>query len=44
MKTYKIALEVDEQWLEAINNLTKDVYDTEVCTWLSLEEVERDES
>jgi hypothetical protein len=36
----KITLLVDEGWLEAINNLTLEVYDGETCTWLSIEEVE----
>lgn len=36
----KITLLVDEEWLEAIDNLTREVYDGEVCTWLSIEEVE----
>jgi hypothetical protein len=35
----KITLVVDERWLEAINNLTRDVYEDETCTWLSVEEV-----
>ena len=38
-KMKKITLLVDEEWLEAINNLTQDVYDGETCTWLSIEEV-----
>ena len=29
MNTYRITLEVDEKWLEAINNLTNDVYEGE---------------
>jgi hypothetical protein len=36
--TYIIQLEVDEEWLEAINKLTNDVYENEVCTWISLKE------
>lgn len=35
----EITLVVDEQWLEAINNLTKDIYDGEVCVWKNLKEV-----
>lgn len=35
----KISLLVDDEWLEAINKLTLDVYDGEVCVWLSIEEV-----
>jgi len=34
----KITLVVDEKWLEAINNLTNDVYEDETCTWLSVED------
>jgi len=34
----KITLVVDEKWLEAINNLTNDVYEGETCTWLSIED------
>jgi hypothetical protein len=30
---------VDEKWLEAINNLTRDVYEDETCTWTKMEEV-----
>jgi hypothetical protein len=41
MKTYQIMLEVDEKWLEAINNLTQDIYDGETCTWLSLTELKK---
>lgn len=41
MKTYTITLEVDEQWLEAIRNFTNDIYDGELCRWLSLEESSR---
>jgi len=40
MKTYAISLVVDEEWLEVIKNITKDVYTPEeTCTWVSLEEV-----
>ena len=31
--TYRIQLEVDEKWLEAINKLTQDVWHDEVCQW-----------
>lgn len=34
---YKVTLEVDEQWLQAIKNLTNDVYEGEVMNWLSTE-------
>jgi hypothetical protein len=37
--TYIIQLEVDEEWLEAINKLTNDIYEHEVCKWISLEKV-----
>lgn len=43
MKTFFIQLEVDEKWLEAIDNLTRDVYDGEVCTWLGLQPNEGDD-
>lgn len=36
----KITLIVDEEWLEVINNITRDVYDGEVCEWVSIEEVQ----
>ena len=35
MNKYKITLEVDEQWLQAIKNLTNDVYEGEVMEWIS---------
>jgi hypothetical protein len=35
--TYLIELRVDERWLEAIDKLTNDVYDGEVCQWLRLQ-------
>lgn len=35
----KITLIVDDEWLEAITKLTLDIYDGEVCEWLSVEEV-----
>jgi hypothetical protein len=37
MTTYLIQLEVDAQWLEAIQDLTSEVYDGEVCKWLRLD-------
>jgi hypothetical protein len=40
MKSYSIVLEVDELWLEAINNFTQDVYDGELCRWVELKELE----
>jgi hypothetical protein len=36
----KITLVVDERWLEAINNLTREVYEGEICTWISMEDIE----
>lgn len=39
MPNYKITLEVDEGWLEAINNLTQDVYEGETCKWLEMKEI-----
>lgn len=39
MKKYRITLEVDELWLEAINNFTQDVYDGELCTWTKMKEI-----
>lgn len=39
MSTYAITLEVDEKWLEVIKRVTADVYEGEVCTWLSNQEV-----
>jgi hypothetical protein len=37
MTTYLVELEVDEQWLDAIQEFTKDVYDGEVCKWIKLD-------
>ena len=37
MTTYLIQLEVDAQWLEAIQDLTSEVYDGEICKWLKLD-------
>lgn len=37
----KITLLVDEKWLEAIKNFTQEVYEGEVCQWLSLEEADK---
>jgi hypothetical protein len=39
VKTYKISLIVDSEWLEVLQNVTKDVYDGETLQWVSLEEV-----
>jgi hypothetical protein len=39
----KITLLVDEEWLKAIQNLTSDIYEGEVCQWLSIEEGETNE-
>ena len=38
MKTYTIKLVVDEKWLNAIQELTADVYDGERCYWLATTE------
>jgi len=40
MKNYTIKLVVDEKWLEAIRNLTADVYEGERCLWLATTEEE----
>ena len=37
---YFISLKVDEKWLEILQKFTADVYDQEVCTWLSVERAE----
>ena len=39
MSNYRITLEVDEGWLEAIDKLTNDVYDGEICTWTEVREI-----
>jgi hypothetical protein len=39
MNTYEITLKVDSKWLEAIQNLTSDVYEGEVMEWISNEAV-----
>jgi len=39
MTTYSIALEVDEEWLRVIQDLTSEVYDGEVCNWKKIEEI-----
>lgn len=44
MAIYKITLEVDEGWLEAINNLTQDIHEGETCTWLEMKEIEGQEN
>lgn len=43
MNTYFVNLKVDELWLQALQNFTAQVYDQEVCTWLSVERAEADE-
>jgi hypothetical protein len=42
MKTYKITLLVDQEWLHAIADATDVAYvqEGEVCEWLSVEEQE----
>ena len=39
MKTYQISLIVDAEWLEVLQNVTKDVYDGETLRWVSTKEV-----
>lgn len=43
MKSYKITLVVDEEWLKVIEKVTADPYEGEVCTWVSVEVTEDDE-
>ena len=43
METYFIQLEVDEKWLDAIANFTSDVYDGEVCKWITVQPNDVDE-
>lgn len=35
--TYLIELRVDQQWLEAIDKLTGEIYDGEVCDWIRIQ-------
>jgi len=35
--TYLVTLALDEKWFQAIDNFTKDVYDGELCSWVSLD-------
>jgi hypothetical protein len=37
MQTYFIQLKVDQKWFDAINNLTAEVYDDEVCQWIRVD-------
>ena len=40
MNTYRITLEVDEKWLEAIKHLIDvDIYMGETCKWIEIEEI-----
>ena len=39
MNTYKVTLEVDEQWLDAIKNLLSDVYEGELASWIKIERI-----
>jgi hypothetical protein len=40
MSVYRIVMEVDEGWLEAIANLTDvDIYEGETCTCISKEKI-----
>jgi hypothetical protein len=34
----EITLLVDDEWYKAIVNLTQDVYEGELCEWLSVKE------
>jgi hypothetical protein len=36
-KTWLVTLEVDAGWFKAIDDLTTDVYDGEVCRWISVD-------
>ena len=38
-KTWRITLEVDQAWFKAIDELTSDVHEGEVCTWIKAEEI-----
>lgn len=40
MQVYTIKLRVDQAWLQAIQKMTNDVYEGEVCDWLEVVEVE----
>ena len=42
-RTYLIELEVDEKWYQAISTLTADVYDGEICEWISVKSDTYDE-
>ncbi len=37
MKTWFVTLEVDAGWFKVIDELTENVYDGEVCRWVSAE-------
>ena len=37
METYLIELRVDKQWLDAIDELTGDIYEGEVCDWIRIQ-------
>lgn len=38
MKVYKVTLRVDQEWMNALDKLTFDVYEGEICQWLEVEE------
>lgn len=40
MPNYRIVLEVDEKWFQAIENFTDDVYDGELLRWVNVTEFE----
>ena len=35
--TYLVTLALDEEWFKAIDKFTADVYDGELCQWVSLD-------
>ena len=39
MNTYRVTLEIDEKWLNAIMNFTADVYDGECLSWINVERI-----
>ncbi len=43
MPNYRVTLEIDEKWLNAIMNFTADVYDGEVLRWLDVKEIHNGE-
>jgi len=39
MPNYRIVLEVDEKWFQAIENFTDDVYEGELLKWVNVERI-----